>query len=140
PTGTIGFTDNGSVLDASPYTLNSLGYTEDQAVQLTGGTHVLVANYSGDNSYKASSATTTINVTKATTAIAPVVISPNPVNTGQQFTVTATGTTPSYGLFPTGTVSFYYNTTLLGTAQTTGTNGSYSANPGQEPRPPLLPP
>src|ERR1039457_1666132 len=135
PTGTIGFTDsvNGGSpnnLGPSPYTLNSLGYTEDQAVQLTGGTHVLVANYSGDNSYNKGSATATVTVTKAGTTIAPVVISPNPVNTGQQFTVTATGTTPSYGLFPTGTVSFYYNTTLLGTAQTTGTNGSYSANTG----------
>ena len=46
PTGTIGFTDsvNGgspNPPDASPYTLNSLGYTEDQAVQLTGGVHTL---------------------------------------------------------------------------------------------------
>jgi len=132
PTGTIGFTDsvnggNPNPLDASPYTLNSFGYTEDQAIQLTGGTHTLVASYSGDNSYNKSSTTATVTVTKATTAIAPVAISPNPVNTGQQFTVTATGTTPSYGLFPTGTVSFFYGTTLLGTAQTTGTNGSFSA-------------
>jgi subtilase family serine protease len=131
PTGTIGFTDsvNGgspNTLDASPYTLNSLGYTEDQAVQLTGGTHVLVANYSGDNSYNKGSATATVTVTKAGTTIGNVAVSLNPVNTGQQFTVTATVTTPSYGLAPTGTVSFFYNTTLLGTAQTTGTSGSYS--------------
>ena len=126
PTGTISFTDNGSALDASPYTLNSLGYTEDQLVQLTGGTHTLVASYSGDNSYNPSSATATVTVTKATTTIGNVFANQSTVNTGQQFTVTATVTTPSFGLAPTGTVSFFYNTTLLGTAQTTGTNGSYS--------------
>ena len=117
PTGTIGFTDNGSALDASPYTLNSLGYTEDQAVQLTGGTHVLVANYSGDNSYNKNSATATVTVTPAPTTIANVFANQSTATTGQQFTVTATVTTSSYGVAPTGTVKFFYGTTLLGTAQ-----------------------
>ena len=142
-TGTISFTVDGNVLDASPYTLNSLGYTEDQAVQLTGtGTgkpHTLVASYGGDNSYNKSSATTTVTVTPAPTTITNVAISQTPVNTGQTFTVTATVTTPatqytpatSYGLAPTGTVSFFYSgTQLLGTVQLTGTNGSYNAVTG----------
>ena len=133
PTGTIGFTDNGSALDASPYTLNSLGYTEDQAIQLTGGTHALVANYSGDNSYNKSSATATVTVTPATTTIANVFASQSTVNTGQQFTVTATVTTSSYGVAPTGTVNFFYNTTLLGTATTTGTTRKYSFSSTRSP-------
>ena len=129
PTGTISFTDNGSALDASPYTLNSYGYTEDQAIQLTGtgSPHTLVANYSGDNSYKAStSPNAVVTVTPAPTTIANVAISQTPVTTGQTFTVTATVTTSSYGVAPTGTVKFFYSGTLLGTAQTTGTNGSPS--------------
>ena len=131
PTGTISFTDsvNGgspSPLGASPYTLNSYAYTEDQAILLIGGTHTLVANYSGDNSYNASSATATVIVTPAPTAITNVA-SPSTANAGTPFTVTATVTTSSYGVAPTGTVSFFYSGTLLGTATTTGTPGSFSS-------------
>ena len=131
PTGTISFTDsvNGgspSPLGASPYTLNSYAYTEDQAILLIGGTHTLVANYSGDNSYNASSATATVTVTPAPTAITNVA-SPSTANAGTPFTVTATVTTSSYGVAPTGTVSFFYSGTLLGTATTTGTPGSFSS-------------
>ncbi len=126
PTGTMTITDNGNALDASPYKLNSLGYAEDQFIQLPGGTHTLVANYSGDNSYKASSATATVTVRPAPTTIANVA-SPATVNAGTPFTVTATVTTSSYGVAPTGTVSFFYSGTLLGTATTIGTPGSFSS-------------
>ncbi len=124
PTGTISFTDNGGA--AFVYPLNSAGYTEDQAIQLTGGTHTLVANYSGDNSYNASSTTATVTVTPAPTTIANVA-SPSTANAGTAFTVTATVTSSSYGVAPTGTVKFFYGTTLLGTATTTGTAGNFSS-------------
>ena len=125
PTGTISFTDNGSPLDASPYKLNSLGYTEDQTIQLTGGTHALVANYSGDASYKASSTSATVTVSKATAAISNLASTLTSVNPGQQFTLTATVSTSSYGVAPTGAVVFLANgTPLTGTVTTTPVNGN----------------
>jgi len=126
PTGTISFTDNGSPLDGGTFKLNSLGYTEDQSIQLTGGTHPLVANYSGDASYKASSASATITVSKATTAIANLASTLTSVSEGQQFTLTATVSSPaSYGVAPTGTVVFLANgTALTGTVSTTPVNGN----------------
>ncbi len=126
PTGTINFTDNGNVLDASPYKLNSMGYTEDQSIQLTGGSHTLVATYSGDPSYKASNTSTTVTVSKATTAISNLASTLTSVSAGQQFTLTATVTSPSsYGVAPTGNVVFLANgTALTGTVSYSPVNGN----------------
>ncbi len=126
PTGTVSFTDtlNGNL---GTFAMNSAGFTEDQAIQLTGGSHTVTATYTGDKSYNASHTTATITVTPATTAISNVATSVGTVAAGTPFNVTATVTTTSYGAAPTGTVSFYYGATLLGTAQTTPTNGSPSA-------------
>ncbi len=131
PTGTITVTDNGSPLEGGTGTfkLNSFGYTEDQAIQLTvaGSPHTLVAKYKGDASYNASPTTTaTVTVSQATTSISNV-SAPSSAVAGAQFAVAATVTAPSYGLAPTGTVSFFYSGTLLGTAQTTPTNGNISS-------------
>ena len=129
PTGTISFTDNGNTLDASPYRLNSAGFTEDQIIQLTAGSHVLAGSYSGDPSYKASTITpVTVTITQAATAINNVA-APGTANANQQFTVTAAVATSSSGVAPTGTVKFFANGTLLpGTVQYTPINGSASGN------------
>jgi hypothetical protein len=133
PTGKITITDNGSPLDGGTFNLNSEGYTEDQGIQLTGGSHTLVATYSGDPSYKTSNTTASITVAKATSVIGNVQTTLSSVSVGQQFTVSATVNTSlitdtSFGLAPTGTVSFFYNTTqLLGTVALTPTNGSFSS-------------
>jgi len=137
PTGSIKFTgDTNPVPYSATLNLNSLGYTEDQAIQLSGGSHTLVATYSGDPSYKTSNTTATITVAKATSVINNVETNLSSVNVGQQFTVSATVNTStlsntSYGLAPTGTVSFFYGSTqLLGTVGLTPTNGSFgSYNP-----------
>jgi Pro-kumamolisin, activation domain/Bacterial Ig-like domain (group 3) len=128
PTGTVTFTDNGGPLDAGTYKLNSLGYTEDQAIQLTGGSHSLVATYSGDNSYNASTQTQPIIITKATSAIGDVA-APVSAVPGQGFNLTASVFTVSSGVAPTGTVSFFANGALLpGTVQLMPVNGSSSNN------------
>jgi len=130
PTGHISFTDNGSALDGGTFNLNSYGFTEDQGIQLTGGAHTLIATYNGDNSYKGSSTTASVTVTKAASLIGNVLPSLTSLTTGQQFTVTASVTTSlstntSYGLAPTGTVSFFYGTNqLLGTVVLTPTVGN----------------
>ena len=122
PTGTVTFKDNGTSLGGFP--VNSFGFSEAQNLQLTGGSHSIVANYSGDASYQASTNSPgfTVTVTPAPTTMN--VSAPTTANVGQQFTVTAAITTSSYGVAPTGTVTFFANGTSLGTATTTPVNGS----------------
>lgn len=75
PTGTVALSANGSPVDGGIYTLNNIGYTRDIAPTLTGGTYPLVAKYSGDSSYTAStSSTATLTVNPAPTRMLP----PNP--------------------------------------------------------------
>ncbi len=79
PTGSVTLTDNGAALGPGTFGLNSEGYTEFQDIQLTGGTHNLVAGYGGDNSYNASTGTDAVTVTPAattTTITAPVASTP----------------------------------------------------------------
>lgn len=130
PTGNISFTDNAAVLDAGTYPLNSLGFTEDQPIQLNAGAHSLVAHYGGDKSYQPSTITTAVTVTKAATAIAnvagPAFSQPN-----SGFTLTATTTSASSGVAPTGQMKFLANGTVIPgavfLAQTNGPNASLAA-------------
>lgn len=128
PTGTVSFTDNGSPLDAGSYKLNSGGFTEDQTIQLTGGSHTLVGTYSGDASYKPSTSSgVVVTVSKATTSINNVA-GPGTTNINQLFTVTATVASSSFGIAPTGTVTFLANgTPLTGTVQLNPINGDPNA-------------
>ncbi len=76
PTGTISWTDslNGGAaapLDGGTFALNSDGFTEDQLIQLSGGSHQLVASYSGDSSFGPSSATYALTITPAPTTVGP---------------------------------------------------------------------
>ena len=106
PTGTIVFKDNNANLDGGTFTLNSEGYTEDQNIQLTGGSHTLKASYSGDPSYKASTTSVVVTVTTAPTTISSVTANPTSVGPSQNFTVTATIDSGSFGVAPTGVVTF----------------------------------
>ncbi len=112
PTGTMTFTDNGNPLDGGTFTLNSLGYTEDQQIQLTAGNHVLAGSYGGDPSYNSSSSGN-VNVTVTQAATNATVAAPGTATTGVPFTVSATVATSSSGVAPTGTVTFYANGTAL---------------------------
>src|SRR2546427_3845571 len=65
PTGQVSFTNNGQPIDKGTYALNSKGFTEDQFPQLSAGMMSVVANYSGDTSYNASSGTASVSITPA---------------------------------------------------------------------------
>ena len=118
PTGSVAIVDNGSVLNSSPLGLNSQGYTENQAIQLTGGTHNLAANYSGDKSYNASSGTDAVTVTPAatTTVLNPPFAPGQNAVIGQMFNLTSVATSQSSGAAPGGTFKAFDGTTQLGPA------------------------
>jgi hypothetical protein len=123
PTGNVALTDNGSPLDLGTYVLNSQGYTEDQLIQLTGGSHTLVAQYAGDNSYVASSGSSTVSVTPAGTTTSFQIT--GSVQVGGTLTAVATVNTQSLGLAPSGTVTFFANgTAITGTVSYVGQAGS----------------
>lgn len=114
PTGTVTMTDNGTALDAGTFPLNSEGNAEDQPIQLTGGTHNLVANYGGDNSYLASSTTDALTVTPAATSTTASFNPPlQTVTIGAQFGINGMTTTQSNGAGPTGGYTVFDGTTQL---------------------------
>ena len=128
PTGTIALTDSGAPLKdfsgSGTVKLNSLGIAEDQPVQLGVGAHSLVAAYSGDNSFTAStSSAEAVTITKASTTSTVA----SSANSGKTLTLTATIATQSSGAAPSGTVNFMDGSTTLGTGPVTGTAGT-SAN------------
>ncbi len=131
PTGSVGFTNNGSAIDAGSYPLNSQGFTEDQSATAdfpSLGTYTLGANYAGDNSFNPSSTTLSAGVTQGPTWInlysniggSPIVYS------GQSFGVGAVAYTSSVLNAPTGNITVLQNgSTPSGTFQTIPRNGQY---------------
>ena len=104
-TGSVTLSDGGSALDSGTYTLNNLGFTEDQSIELTTGSHALGAQYVGDNSYNPSAVSKTITVTRAPTTISDLIL-PSSTLVGNQFRIYSTVLALSYGAVPGGTMSF----------------------------------
>jgi pro-kumamolisin-like protein/Big-like domain-containing protein len=127
-TGTITLKDNGSLLDAGTFPVNSEGHAEDQPIQLAVGSHPLTAVYSGDNSYNASvQVADNLTVTKATTTTG-VASLPSSITSGTMVTLTATISTQSSGVAPSGTVQFLNGATpITGTVTLTPTDGIRSS-------------
>ncbi len=129
PTGNVTIDKNGSMLDGGTFLLNSLGYTEDQAISATlpPGSYNLQAAYTGDNSFKGSSGSETIAITQATSAIT-VSASPASISSTASTSLTAVVSTQSFGNPPTGSVVF----TLSGGTQlgSSALSGSFNASTG----------
>ena len=128
-------TDVGAPSGSSPgtYTLNSQGNAEDQFIQLPVATNTLVANYVpypigpapclGLSYCTSSSTADSITISQATSSTAVTGPANTPPNT--PVTLTATVSTNSFGLAPTGTVTFANGTSLIsGTPTYTYVNGS----------------
>lgn len=121
PTGTVTLTDNSTLFGTGGggtgiYNLNNAGYTRDLTPNLTGGMHALLANYSGDNSYLASSGASSISVTPVPTSIGQTFTVTNPV-VGTPFYGSIIGYSQAMrGVAPTGTVTFYDGTTQIGSS------------------------
>jgi hypothetical protein len=131
PTGGIIFTDNGVQTNFNTFNLNSEGYTETWVGALgglTGGTHTLAAQYSGDSNYNASTASVVVTVTKAATNTTPV-SSQNAIFSQPVALTTAVQDPNANPILPTpsGTVTFYSNGTALSGTPTysIGSNGIF---------------
>ncbi len=97
------------------------------------GTHNFSASYAGDASYNAStSAGVPFTVTQAPT-VSAITTSPTSVPANTNFTLVATVITSSFGNPPTGTVSFFAGSTLLGTAPAVAVPITGNANTGVSP-------
>jgi subtilase family serine protease len=131
PTGAVTLTDTGVALDGGSFKLNSLGFLEDQPIQLPAGTHSILAVYGGDSSFSGStSSTDVVTVSKAatTTTVSP---SATVVASGASVTLTVTVVTQSNATAnaqqePTGTVQFFVGGTAFGSpvAVTGGVNAT----------------
>jgi hypothetical protein len=112
PTGTVTFFANGSVLGTAPV-MAGLATLTTTALQV--GDSSLVAAYWGDSNDSASFSAPLTEVVNLATTTTALTSSANPANSGQAVTFTAAITSQA-GLIPTGTVTFYNDTSVLGTA------------------------
>ena len=117
PSGSVNLTENGQPLDAGSYPLNSEGNVEDQTLTpefATVGNYALQAQYSGDNSYNASTGTLNATVTQAPTTMSfgldgdccPGTIT---MYSGQSFQLYASAFAFSVQQAPSGTISILQN-------------------------------
>jgi hypothetical protein len=129
--------DVGAPSDNTPgtYTLNSQGNAEDQFIQPPLGLSTFTATYEPhpikpNNSYNtsASTPTPTVTVTITQASSATTITAPTTVTSGANVTLTATVATASFGLAPTGSVTFKNGSSLISGVPTyTSANGSPNA-------------
>jgi hypothetical protein len=114
PTGTVIFYDGTTQLGTG--TLNSAGQATFTTSSLAVGNDSITAVYYGDTNFTSStSASLSQNVDKAsTTTTLASSLNPVPTNTLVTFTATVLPKAPGGGM-PTGSVTFYDGTTVLGT-------------------------
>ncbi|HLW84561.1 MAG TPA: Ig-like domain repeat protein [Candidatus Sulfotelmatobacter sp.] len=122
PTGTVTFKSGTTVLGKVPLTGNIASLSTSA---LTAGKHSIKAVYSGDGAFKGSTSPTLKQVVNKYPSSTAIVSSLNPSTVGQEVTFTATVTTSGS---PTGTVTFKYGTTVLGTGSLTGNTASLSTS------------
>ncbi|MDE3169433.1 MAG: Ig-like domain repeat protein, partial [Acidobacteriota bacterium] len=125
PTGAIALSDSGTSLGT--FGLNSLGYAEDQTIDLAGGSHTIAASYSGDASYTAPSpASQVVTITPASTTTTVNVGAINPTVGGVVYlsaNILAQNIYSNHA--PTGTVTFFSDGTQVATGSVIGTITSF---------------
>ncbi len=116
PTGTVQFYVNGTAFGSTLAISAGGTATLTAANNLPVGTNLVTAAYSGDGTFAASTAlplTLTVVIGTGVTNTA-LTVTPTPAQTTQSLTFTAAVITQS-GTAPTGSVAFYYGTSLLST-------------------------
>jgi hypothetical protein len=125
-TGAVTFRDGTAILGTG--TLNAAGIATFTTSTLAIGSHPITAAYAGDTSYStATSAVLNQVIGKIPTAITISTSSPSQLlHNGVTFTAVVTAPSPT----PTGTVTFYDGTTVIGTAALS-TNGGVAVSLSQ---------
>ena len=130
PSGTVSFTDNGTLSLGSVLVSTTAGVTTAvlNTSTIPAGSNSISATYSGDSTFGTSSTTTpaAISVAQASTTLG-VASSDNPSVTGESVTFTAT-VTPGSGTGMTGTVTFFDNGVQIGTGSVSGGQATYSTS------------
>jgi hypothetical protein len=119
PTGTVLFYDGTTQIGTG--TLNSVGQATFTTSSLAVGNHSITAVYDGDTNFTSSTSASLsqkVNMAPTTTTLASS-SNPVPPNTLVTFTATVLPKAPGGGV-PTGSVTFYDGTTVLGTMNLNG--------------------
>ena len=114
PTGSVTFTDGGTVLGTQP--LNAAGVATFSTSSLALGTHTLAVTYTGDTTHSPSATTTLSERIQQTTSTA-LASNSNPALVGAAVTLSATVHGAAPGI--TGTVTFLDGAATLGSAPLT---------------------
>lgn len=114
PTGTITFTDGGTVLGTADVSSATGGVGSVTVDDLTVGQHAVVATYDGDDSFNGSNGSVAQKVQRAQTSTL-VTSSANPSQSGEgvRFTAAVSPVAPGAG-DPSGTIQFTVNGANLG--------------------------
>jgi hypothetical protein len=119
PTGTVTFYDGTTQIGSG--TLNSVDQATFTTSSLAVGSHSITAAYDGDTNFASSTSASLsqkVNMASTTTTLASS-LNPVPPNTLVTFTATVLPKAPGGGM-PTGSVTFYDGTTVLGTINLNG--------------------
>ena len=125
PTGSITFSNGATILDIA--SLDSTGTATFTTSSLSVGAHAIQAVYSGDGNFAPSDSKVLDQTVKQDGTKTVVVSSANPSGVGQAVTFTATvlAAAPGTGT-PTGSITFYDGTTILGTGTLSGGTASFT--------------
>ena len=116
PGGVVQFVDNGTLVGTAPLVAGTASLTTNG---VSGGSHAIVATYTGDASFASSSAAATLTVrSSATSSTTTLTSTRNPANVGQAVTFRASVTGPAGSV--SGSVQFYDGAVLLGSAPISG--------------------
>ncbi|WP_089407280.1 Ig-like domain repeat protein [Granulicella rosea] len=115
PTGTVAYYVNGTQVGVAS-TVSATGVATAVIGGQSVGTISVVAVYSGDGYYAASTAATLPVIISQGTSVTTVTATPSPVYQFASLVLKATVKSASTSDIPTGKVGFYAGTTLLGTA------------------------
>jgi len=129
PTGSVTFKDGGATLGSGNLSGGEASYSTSS---LSAGTHSITAVYGGDTNFSGSTSSALsqkVNSASSTggTTSTSLSSSPNPATAGQAVTFTAT-VTPNGSGTPTGSVSFEDGSTMLGRAELSGGQASYTTS------------